>query len=186
MYHLSIMPSGLVRYQHSGHLHFIAFSCFRRQPLLQSRTGYQVFEQELEKVRARHGFLVAGFVLMPDHVHLLVSEPQSLQLSATLQVLKQQVSRKLKRPCEIRFWQRRYYDFTVCSHQKRVEKLRYMHRNPVRRGLVKKPEDWPWSSFHHSLTGERGTVEIESRWAAWRREKPEASVRPTLRKTGEG
>ena len=170
MYHLSTMPSGLVRYQHSGHLHFIAFSCFRRQPLLQSRTGYQVFEQELEKVRARHGFLVAGFVLMPDHVHLLVSEPQSLQLSATLQVLKQQVSRKLKRPREIRFWQRRYYDFTVCSHQKRVEKLRYMHRNPVQRGLVEKPEEWPWSSFQHYATGKIGTIEIESEWTARRRE----------------
>jgi putative transposase len=61
-----------------------------------------------------------------------------------------------------------------------------MHRNPVQRGLVEKPEDWPWSSFRHYLTGESGTVEIESRSAAWTREHPYASVKPTLRKTGEG
>ena len=50
-----------------------------------------------------------------------------------------------------------------------MEKLRYMHRNPVVRGLVKKPEDWPWSSFRHYATGQRGVVEIESQWTAFER-----------------
>ena len=69
------------------------------------------------------------------------------------------------------FWQARYYDFNVWSEKKFVEKLRDIHRNPVARGLVKKPEDWPWSSFRHYLTGVEGTVEIESQWTARRREK---------------
>ncbi|HEV2324643.1 MAG TPA: hypothetical protein VGS10_11895 [Terracidiphilus sp.] len=60
--------------------------------------------------------------------------------------------------------------FNVWSEGKRVEKLRYIHRNPVRRGLADKPEDWPWSSFRHYATGERGPVEIESEWTARRRE----------------
>ena len=64
----------------------------------------------------------------------------------------------------------RYYDFNVWSEEKRVEKLRYIHRNPVKRGLVERPEDWLWSSFHHYLTGEEGVVEIESHWTATRRE----------------
>ena len=51
-----------------------------------------------------------------------------------------------------------------------MEKLRYMHRNPVQRGLVEKPEDWPWSSFVRYATGTTGTVEIESDWTAQRRE----------------
>src|SRR5581483_5941462 len=45
------------------------------------------------------------------------------------------------------FWQRRYYDFNVRTAKKRIEKLKYMHRNPVKRGLVKAPEDWRWSSY---------------------------------------
>jgi putative transposase len=180
------MPTGLVRVQHSGNFHFVTFSCYRRQHLLESRKGYSISEQELESVRQDHGFVVAGYVVMPEHVHLLVSELCTGQLSAVLRVLKQQVSRKLKRPEDIRFWQRRYYDFNVWSQDKTIEKLKYMHRNPVRRGLVANPQDWPWSSFRHYLTGGIGTVEIESEWTSWRRDHPESSAPPTLPKSREG
>lgn len=168
------MPSGLARYQHSGNFHFLTFSCYRRQPLLAARSGYGIFEVELEKVRRRYGFVVAGYVVMPEHVHLLISEPSFVQLSVVLQVLKRQVSGRLKRPGDTQFWQKRYYDFNVWNHDKTVEELRYMHRNPVHRGLAAKPEDWPWSSFRHYLTGDISTVEIESDWTAWRREHPDA------------
>src|ERR1035437_1060470 len=75
---------------------------------------------------------------MPDHVHLLVSEPKKAILSKAIQALKLFVSvQSRERP----FWQPRYYDFNVHNEEKSVEKLRYMHRNPVVRGLVEKPED---------------------------------------------
>ena len=160
----------LVRYQQCGCFHFVTFSCYRRQPLLGTATAYGVFERELEAVRVRYGFVVAGYVLMPEHVHLLVGEPRRSSLSIALQVLKQQTSRKPKQRGEVQFWQRRYYDFNVWSEEKRVEKLRYMHRNPVKRGLVEKPEQWQWSSFRHYATGEFGAIEIESQWTAHRRE----------------
>jgi hypothetical protein len=67
--------------------------------------------------------------------------------------------------------QERYYDFNVRTGKKRIEKLRYMHRNPVTRGLVEKPEDWPWGSFRNYATGEEATVEIESPWTARKRER---------------
>jgi len=83
-----------------------------------------------------------------------------------MHALKLSVSmRRTERP----FWQARYYDFLVHNDEKRIEKLRYMHRNPVARGLVEKPEDWPWSSFRHYATGVEGAVEIESQWTAFRR-----------------
>jgi len=103
---------------------------------------------------------------MPEHIHLLVSEPDEDILAKAIQAVKLSVSvRSQERP----FWLPRYYDFNVYTERKRIEELRYMHRNPVARGLVRKPEDWPWSSFRHWLTGERGTVEIESDWTAGRR-----------------
>jgi hypothetical protein len=75
----------------------------------------------------------------------------------------------------------------VHNEEKRVEKLRYMHRNPVKRGLVEKPEQWPWSSFRHYATGNQGTVEIESHWTGWRREHGGLAVaHPTLHKVREG
>jgi len=159
----------LVRYQQCGCFHFVTFSCYRRQPLLGAVTAYSVFERALEAVRLRYGLVVAGYVLMPEHVHLLVGEPSRSSLSVALQVLKQQTSRKLKARGETQFWQRRYHDFNVWSEEKRVEKLRYMHRNPVKRGLVATPEDWPSSSFRHYATGEAGAIEIESQWTAFRR-----------------
>jgi putative transposase len=164
------MARGLVRHQKSGEFHFLTFSCYRRLPLLNSDTAYSVFEQQLEAIRLRYGFVVAGYVLMPEHVHLLVGEPRTASLAVALQVLKQQTSRKLKKPGAAQFWQRRYYDFNVWTKEKTVEKLNYMHRNPVERGLVSMPEDWRWSSFRHYATGEQGAVEIESHWTALRRE----------------
>ena len=168
---ISKMPKGLVRYHHSGEFHFITFSCYRRLPLLDSAASYHIFEQELERVRQSYNLVVTGYVLMPEHVHLLTNEPGTSNLSVALQVLKQQTSKKLRSPSQEQFWQSRYYDFNVHSAAKTVEKLRYMHRNPVRRGLVEKPEDWPWSSFRHYATGQEGTVEIESKWTASKREQ---------------
>jgi putative transposase len=126
-----------------------------------------LFERSLEVMRARYEFFVIGYVLMPEHIHMLVNEPKKALLSKAIQALKLSVS---VQSCERPFWQSRYYDFNVHNGEKRVEKVRYMHRNPVKRGLVEKPEDWQWSSFRHYATGHQGTVEIESFWTQARRD----------------
>ncbi|MGB8887646.1 MAG: transposase [Candidatus Korobacteraceae bacterium] len=164
------MTWGLKRYQQARDLHFVTFSCYRRRPFLQSAAAKRVFERALEQTRRQYAFWVTGYVIMPEHVHLLVSEPERTPLAHALQALKQSVARRLIAGRE-HFWQARYYDFNVFTSKKRVEKLRYMHRNPVKRGLVKEPQDWPWSSFRHYLTGEEGVVEIESQWTGRKRER---------------
>ena len=63
-------------------------------------------------------------------------------------------------------WQRRFYDFVVFTESKRIEKLRYMHRNPVKRGLVPDPDQWAWSNFRYYAYGERGKVLIDERKTA--------------------
>jgi putative transposase len=76
---------------------------------------------------------------MPEHVHLLIGEPLKGAVAAAIHALKLSVSlRRTRRP----FWQARYYDFNVFTEKKHIEKLRYMHRNPVVRGLVAEPQDW--------------------------------------------
>jgi REP-associated tyrosine transposase len=160
------MARGVVRYQQSGELHFLTFSCFHRLPNLGTVEAREVFESALERVRLRCRLVVTGYVVMPEHVHLLVSEPCEGTLARAVQGMKLSVA---KRRGERPFWQARYYDFNVHSSEKVSQKLRYMHRNPVARGLVARPEEWPWSSYRHYATGERGTVEIESHWTAARR-----------------
>ena len=161
------MPWGLVRFQQSHCLHFTTFTCYRRQPFLDTSHAKNVFERSLEQTRRSYRFDVMGYVVMPEHVHLLVSEPERATLARAIQALKQSVSQKLNGH-HGHFWQARYYDFNVLSAAKRVEKLKYIHRNPVHRGPVAQPEDWPWSSYRHYALGKVGTVQIESPVAAWK------------------
>jgi putative transposase len=162
------MTEGLKRYQYEGDLHFVTFSSDQRKPYLAQPSAKRLFEEALERVRQNYWLYVLGYVVMPEHVHLLPREPKSAPLSKALHALKSSVSkRSLQRP----FWLPRYYDFNVFTSRKRLEKLRYIHRNPVKRGLVERPEDWQCSSFCHYATGGSGTVEIESFWTAELREK---------------
>jgi putative transposase len=173
------MPTGLKRYYGKGHLHFVTFSCYRRLPLLKTIRSRDVFAQELAKIRAQMDFRLIGYVVMPEHVHLLMSEPKKGTPSTVLQKLKQRVSRRLRKPTkrasagqlQLRFggngeathpfWQDRFYDFNVYSKGKKNEKLNYMHANPVIRGLVEHPKDWPWSSWSFYRRGEPGLVRID-------------------------
>src|SRR5437660_6617293 len=109
---------------------------------------------------------------MPEHIHVLISEPKRDTVSVVVQVLKQRAAhrllqkskprlqRELWRTMRPRFWQRRYYDFNVYSDGKVTEKLRYMHRNPVERGLVPSPELWRWSSYRAFAFCEEGVVKL--------------------------
>ncbi len=138
---------------------------------------------------------------MPEHVHLLLSEPAHGTLAEAIHYLKLSFAKRLrkksapgprigapgsssrigapgsplfwanlgpKKPNP--FWQKRYYDRNVKDAKEFSVKLRYLHRNPVKRGLVKEPGDWKWSSFRHYAFRENGVVEIESEWTARDRE----------------
>jgi putative transposase len=158
------MPSDLKRYYGRKHAHFITCSCLRRQQLLNQDWRKDVFLEYLEEARRKFAFRVFGYVVMPEHFHLLVSEPRHEKLYVAMQVLKQRVSLRMHGNAELKgwhFWQPRYYDFNVWSRKKFVEKLRYIHRNPVRRGLVKDPAQWKWSSYRFYLNGEPGPVKVD-------------------------
>jgi len=148
----------------------MTFSCYQRLPLLNSDAVRIHFLTSLEQLRVDHKFAVFGYVLMPEHVHLLLSEPKYQPLSATLQVLKQSVSSSCAKPVGASpglFWLPRYYDFNIRSMEKRIEKLQYIHRNPVKRGLVREPDQWKWSSYRQYFAGESGIVKVSSDWAMW-------------------
>ena len=174
-----IMPAGLHRTYGAHHLHFITCSCYRRLPFLKRARSRDCFLSILEQVRRRYRFVIVGYVVMPEHIHLLVTEPEIGNPSTVMQVLKQRTARALlpKRKRrdprqrelfgeEVRraFWQARFYDFNVWTTKKRIEKLRYMHRNPVKRGLVDTPELWHWSSYRSYLLDEPGVVKVNEGW----------------------
>ena len=135
------MTEGLKRYYGQNHLHFVTFSCYHRLPLLGSAHSRNLFVETLGKIRDRYDFDLVGYVVMPEHVHLLIGEPKRGTPSVVLQVLKERVSRSIRARSAPHFWQARFYDFNVWSHAKKKEKLHYMHANPVRERLVQHPRD---------------------------------------------
>ena len=174
------MPKGLRRYYGAGHLHFITTSCFQRRALLGTPRRRDLLVKILEEVRQRYHFVVVVYVVMPEHVHLLLGEPERGNPSVVMQVLKQRFARALLRQTKQprsplqgslwemsleleHVWQRRFYDFVVWSQAKIEEKIRYMHGNPVERGLVPTPEQWRWSSAREYILGEAGTVRLNER-----------------------
>ena len=192
--HCDRVTKGLHRYYGTRDLHFITCSCYRREPHLGTARRRDLFLKLLEETRRKYRFVVHGYVLMPEHFHLLMTEPEVGDPSVVMKVVKQRFARRVNRkgkrssagqrsfwdPAPDSVWQKRFYDFNVWSERKRIEKLRYMHRNPVKRGLVEQPEHWKWSSFRAYFYGEPGLVRVNSQ--EWR---PKIKNRP-VDKFGDG
>src|SRR5438876_8812830 len=130
------MTEGLHRFYGGNDLHFLTFSCYQRRPLFRNEAYCDLFLKILDRVRRRYRFVVLAYVVMPEHIHLLVSEPQRETLSTVIQALKLsfvrsvEVSRGIRVPIlrktgegevgtENHFWQARFYDFNVWTEKKR-------------------------------------------------------------------
>ena len=163
------------RYFAPGQLQFITSSVYRRLKLLESDRHRRDFVETLRQLWQETGFLLIGWVLMPEHFHLLIKPEPAESTSRLVRELKKQSAqgtasiltknrahpwcRKmlagLRLPPSVhsdshyRVWQRRFYPFSIYSEKKRLEKLNHMHNNPVKRGLVRSPQEWPWSSFRY-------------------------------------
>lgn len=160
-------------YYRPNHLHYLTASTYRRARVFESERFRRHFVQTLDQLRACLGFKIVGYVLMPEHFHLLIWPGKPADPSRIVQSLKERTAifilqnlrqnrqfpwcrRMLERltlPPTVhhhglyRVWQRRFYDLNIWSEKKRLEKLNYMHGNPGKRGLVSSPDQWPWSSF---------------------------------------
>lgn len=176
------MPRGLRRFQQSEQTHFVTFSCYRRQPNFASPQIYDLFLICLEQMRQRFGMRIYGYVVMPEHVHVLLNEPHSEILADAIHYLKLSFAKRANGISgkSGAFWQKRYYDRNVRDEREFKIKLRYVHRNPVKRGLVKEAADWKWSSYRHYALREIQAVEIESEWTARDRENKLSSGRTRI------
>jgi putative transposase len=152
-----------------GHAHFLTFSCFHRRALLKSDLWCTWLAEAIRNACNKHRFALWAYVFMPEHVHLLVRPRNEVyDISLFLKAIKKPVSERIGRQLReekdgllrdltarrglrgevFRFWETGPgYDKNIWSMHKAIEKAEYCHRNPVRRGLVKAPDLWRWSSF---------------------------------------
>jgi putative transposase len=183
------MPSRLRRHDEFGHIHFLTISCHRRLQFFRYDGVKLAFVEALRGVRAKHAIRWLGYVIMPEHVHALVL-PQArgsdriTPISVVLHDLKQQAAHAGKEALRAvwrrqsslgtaaldnwatgagpkPFWKPRGYDFNVTHEDKVIEKLDYMHRNPITRGLVQRPEQWRWSSYRFHELGDDSLIEMD-------------------------
>ena len=153
--------------------HFITFSVNRRRRLLDLEQPKRIVLGVLNYAIEKHAARCAGFVIMPDHVHALIWFPELGQLSPFMHEWKRQSSLRIRAWYREnasnyvadfgegkRFWQPKYFPFEIYTTRKAEEKLRYLHLNPVRAGLVERAVDWPWSSARWYEQGQSVGVPI--------------------------
>jgi len=170
------------RYEGFGHARYLTFSCFRNRPFLAADRAIGWCTDALGAAREKGLFDLWAWVIMPEHVHVLVLPRPGITVSRILSGIKQPVSKRAlvyvrrERPDGLkvmadsqpsgrksyRFWQRGGgYDRNVWTPGEIREKISYIHANPVRRGLVERPGDWRWSSWRAWTTGGEVPVPID-------------------------
>ena len=183
------MPSRLRRHDESGHIHSLTVSCYRRLQFFRHASVRQTFIDAMCRVRERYDIRWLGYVVMPEHVHVLVlpqmsNSAEPTPISTLLHDLKGFAGRFGKEALrEVwstqgslglpplnawatgngpkPFWKPRGYDFNIMSEDKVLEKLDYIHRNPVRRGLVDRAEQWCWSSYRFYELGDDSLIAMD-------------------------
>jgi putative transposase len=147
-------------------------------PVFRYKNITRMVATQLNETARAQDVSIVGYVIMPDHIHLLIGLKNTKNLSSFIQAFKSITSRKIKaldKPILRRFydkngiftlWKRRFDDFIVYSEKQFKIKLEYIHNNPVKAGLVKNAVDWEFSSAADWLGGREGIVEIDKsfRW----------------------
>jgi putative transposase len=157
------MPKGPNRVYGKGHLHFITCYCYLRQRKLAEEKHRNLFVQLLEEIRTKFHFGVVGYVVMLDHFHLLMVEPATDTAAKAIETLLQRYQRRYNTSARIEetAWQLPYADAHIFQPEKVEERLNFMHRSPVKEGLVDKATDWDWSSARFYAGMPEGVVTIE-------------------------
>jgi len=132
----------------SGKVFFITCNLLRAR-LQFTDPDFACLAAAFKAVRQRRGFLLTGYVFMPDHWHALIVPHEGDTLPRLMDSLKVASMRRVntQRGRREPLWQPRYFDEIIRTVKHYHAALQYMHFNPVEKGLVSKPEDWPWSSF---------------------------------------
>lgn len=178
------------RHYTPGQLQFITTGIYRRAQIFLSARFRHCFVEELVGLREEMHFVIVGWVLMPEHFHILIRPEPADATPLIVKRLKERVAISILRTLRdnpqhpwcrkmldrfrlpptvhdeshCRLWQRRFHPFNVYSRKKVLEKLNYMHNNPVKRGLVKHPGDWPYSSWRFYFRGDASLLAVDRIW----------------------
>lgn len=132
---------------------FVTISCYRRLKGFNDPRACSLFIKHLESARQKYELKIYAYVIMPEHIHLVMHIRPDLKVGLVIREIKSKMAREYFEVNCVHsggvFWTKRCYDHNCRSQETIIEKIEYCHKNPVRRGLVKDPSDWKWSSFNY-------------------------------------
>ncbi len=148
------MPN-LRHYDNEGTARLVTFNCYRNLPSLNNNRAREIVVEHLNRARTKHKFKILAYVIMPNHVHLVLHPTEVMKLGMVIGEIKSRTARQWFAESKVAsnsgkrvFWQSRCYDHNCRSKAAVIEKINYCHTNPVRSGLVKDQGDWNWSSYN--------------------------------------
>ncbi len=172
--HPCYLPS-VTRLRHFDNLstaRFVTFSCFEHRSFLTKRGNIRAVLEQIDRIRSDEGMKVLGYVIMPDHVHMVLLPAEGTAMGPAIGRLKALSARKIlavdhdtggvRNDGRRAIWQRRCYDHNCRTPQTVIEKIEYCHYNPVRAGLVEHPADWEWSSYSWYAGSHHAPIQIDS------------------------
>ncbi len=170
----------LKHYDHDGRARFVTFCTHQKLPILSNRVFRDIVVGRIHEFCHNRQLRLLGYVVMPEHVHLVIVPPEDVELGPLVGELKRITARdihKLLKNSEsdlsakllvqrdgrkkTAFWQRRCFDHNCRTEESVWEKVNYCHNNPVKRGLVRQRADWKWSSHSYYAASDNVLLEID-------------------------
>lgn len=171
-----MLHKSLPKFDDNSYAHFVTTKTYRNYPYFKNDDFCRILLEELRFYSQKYGFTLLGYVILPDHLHLLIwwdrEERPDLNISRVMQGIKGASARRIidllksmgleqmlqstqrsantkshKQNLKYRVWQPDFYDFVIHSKEKLLEKLNYIHNNPVKDGLASSPDGYEWSSY---------------------------------------
>lgn len=144
--------------------HFFITCCLAKTHPLLGNPEFQLLANSIQNARKKHRFLLTAWVFLPDHWHAIIFPPFPLTISMVMETIKVNSAHRINqlRRTTGSLWQPRFFDRAIRTVERYHHFVDYIHMNPVRRNLVKHPEDWPWSSIHSYMGNDTYMLPIDA------------------------
>src|ERR1700730_13432794 len=140
------LPLRLGRIFPSNPVYFVTLCAYRRRQVLATTAISDALIRFAELAYAEHNIALGRYVIMPDHIHFFVTGQGDFDLGRWIGILKQILRKNIERSSRgDPVWQRGFFDHVLRSEESYAQKWNYVRDNPVRAGLVVKPDDWPYA-----------------------------------------
>jgi putative transposase len=177
----------ITHFRIGGHIYYITTNVYKRLPIFTSPTFVLPIYDSLNYYRYKQSYKLLGYVIMPDHLHLLIWLYGKASVAEIMRDFKTYTAKRIIRQAEVedkaewlyhfanagketgrsdnKVWQDHYWDVNVYTEQFLRQKLNYIHRNPLRADLVKNAEDYRYSSYRNYVFDEEWFIEIDRGWS---------------------